>query len=114
MSVSIPIVFEDDSLLVLDKPAGITVNKSDTTIHDETVQDWTEERLGIKNNELRIKHDEEKDYTSDAYFEQAFHDRGGIVHRLDKETSGILLVAKNPQVFKHVQQQFKDRTVQKT
>ena len=42
------IFFEDDDLLILNKPAGITVNKSDTTIHEVTVQDFTEKYLSIE------------------------------------------------------------------
>ncbi len=124
MSQQITILYEDEYLLVLDKPAGITVNASETTIHEQTVQDWTREKLKIKNEKLKVTRsvilsDSEgslanEDYTSDAYFEQAFLDRGGIVHRLDKETSGVLVVAKNWQAFKNLQKQFKDRTVEKT
>lgn len=114
MRDSLPILYEDAALIVLDKPAGITVNRSQTTIHEETIQDWTEKRLGFTKSERQDTSVVITDYTSDAYFVQAFRDRGGIVHRLDKETSGILLVAKDPQVFKHLQQQFKDRTVEKT
>src|SRR5690606_14061744 len=43
-----------------------------------------------------------------------YHARSGIVHRLDKETSGILLVAKNEASFTALQAQFKAREVQKT
>src|SRR6185312_7050285 len=111
--MDITILYEDADLLVVDKPAGITVNKSDTTTGELTVQDWTEEKLQIANTEWQ-KGKKIEDYTSDEYFQQTFLDRGGIVHRLDKETSGILLVAKNWQAFKNLQQQFKDRTVQKT
>ncbi|HUD44507.1 MAG TPA: RluA family pseudouridine synthase [Patescibacteria group bacterium] len=130
----IKILFEDDAILVLNKPAGITVNKSDTTIHESTVQDWTERRLGIGKSSLSFLRKQESsenqdntgsriksgmtgqvtDYTSDEYFRQSFAQRGGIVHRLDKETSGILIVAKSWQAFKNLQQQFKDRLVEKT
>jgi len=40
--------------------------------------------------------------------------RSGIVHRLDKDTSGILLVAKTQEAFENLQEQFKDRRVKKT
>ena len=44
-STKIPhIIFEDDTILVLNKPSGITVNKSDTTANEMTVQDWVEKR----------------------------------------------------------------------
>ena len=46
--------------------------------------------------------------------ELEFENRSGIVHRLDKETSGILLIAKNPASFLNLQKQFKDRSVKKT
>ena len=106
------IIFEDHDLLVLDKPAGMIVNRSDTTKGETTLQDWVETKLKIstkggsasggKNEKLKI--DVESDFES----------RAGIVHRLDKETSGILLIANNPESFTNLQAQFKERKVQKT
>ena len=96
-------LFEDESILVLDKPAGITVNRSETTRHEETVQDWVEKR--IKTEDLKLK---------SRASEGDFYKRGGIVHRLDKETSGILLVAKDEDSFMNLQKQFKERKVKKT
>jgi 23S rRNA pseudouridine1911/1915/1917 synthase len=95
----IKIIFEDDDILVLDKPAGITVNKSDTTKNQQTVQDWLEENFAIFKNQKNTESD--------------FYKRAGIVHRLDKETSGLLLVAKNEEAFKNLQLQFKERKVEK-
>lgn len=92
----IKILYEDEDILVLDKPAGITVNKSDTTKGDYTVQDFVEEKWQMTNDE------------SD------FYKRAGIVHRIDKETSGVLLVAKNLKAFENLQLQFKERRVKKT
>lgn len=109
--MSIPIIFEDESLLVLDKPSGITVNRSDTSRHEQTVQDFTEQYLGLQNILPDIKQKVEANYSNG--YKNAFYDRGGIVHRLDKETSGILLVAKNPEAFINLQKQFHDRLVQK-
>ncbi len=43
-----------------------------------------------------------------------FFNRSGIVHRIDKETSGILLIAKTPEAFGELQRQFKEREVKKT
>lgn len=97
--MDIPIIFDDNALLVIDKPAGVVVNRSEN-VAEETIQDWAENKLGIKNLELRIK-------------ENNFYNRAGIVHRLDKETSGLLLIAKNPQVFTQLQVQFANRTVTK-
>ena len=52
--MEIVILFEDDDLIVIDKPAGVTVNRAETTKHEATIQDWAEEKLGIENLELRI------------------------------------------------------------
>jgi len=96
------IIFEDQDLLVLEKPSGMIVNRSDTTKGEKTVQEWVETKFKIQNSKFKI--DKELD----------FYKRAGIVHRLDKETSGILLVAKNPESFINLQAQFKERKVQKT
>lgn len=96
------ILYEDEVLLVLNKPFGLTVNRSDTTKEEITVQDWVEEYLQIRN----------KSEIQNSNFE--FLNRAGIVHRIDKETSGVLLVAKTPEAFSYLQQQFKERVVKKT
>jgi len=88
------IVFEDSEILVLDKPAGMVVNRAETTKGEETIQDWLEKKFKIENLKLKIE-------------------RAGIVHRLDKDTSGLLLVAKTPQCFFNLQRQFKERMVEK-
>jgi len=99
--MEIGILFEDENLLVLNKPAGITVNRSDTTRNEETVQDWVEKNIKLQTS--NIKNKEESD----------FYKRAGIAHRLDKETSGILLVAKDEDSFRDLQRQFKERLVKK-
>ncbi len=114
----ITIVYEDNDLFVIEKPAGVTVNNAQTTKGQMTIQDWAEERIGIKNpaegearqgrQELGIKKGEE------ISPEENFYNRGGIVHRLDKETSGLLIIAKNPAALVNLQAQFKERTVKKT
>ncbi len=98
----IKIIYEDNDLIVLDKPSGITVNKADTTKDELTVQSFVEEKFGLKDN-ISANGDN-----------QEFLQRAGIVHRIDKETSGILLVAKNNESFKNLQAQFKQRNVEKT
>ena len=102
--INIPIIFEDDDLVVINKPSGITVNKSDTAKNELTIQDWVE-----KNIKLSF----EKNGVDDILFSE-FANRGGIVHRLDKETSGALVVAKNPKSFELMKKQFMDRSVKKT
>ena len=90
------IIFEDNDLLVIDKPAGIIANKAETVKNNLTVQDWSEKKL---TREIFLEKDSD------------FAKRGGLVHRLDKETSGILLIAKNQKSLENLQSQFKERQV---
>lgn len=90
--ISPKIIFEDKYLLVIDKPAGLVVNRAQTT-KGSTLQDWLEVYLKLADSGIG--------------------ERAGIVHRLDKDTSGILLVAKTETAFSQLQQQFKERVVLK-
>lgn len=89
------IIFQDDSLFVVDKPSGWITNSSSTTTDQPVVQKWLEENFQypISNDQLL---------------------RSGIVHRLDKETSGLLIVAKTKEAFEKLQAEFKNREIQKT
>ena len=87
-SEEIEIVYEDADMLVLDKPAGmVTTNESQK--RQRSVEDWLEE------NRPNLM------------------PRKGIVHRLDKGTSGILIVAKNLESLENLKYQFKKRVVKK-
>ncbi|MCR4324366.1 MAG: RluA family pseudouridine synthase [Candidatus Curtissbacteria bacterium] len=87
------IIYEDEQILVVDKPAGLVVNKSET-VSEETLQDQLSDYFKLGEG-------------------LGIGDRAGIVHRLDKETSGILVVAKTEKAFRFLQKQFKLRKVQK-
>ncbi len=104
------IIFQDNDIIVINKPAGMTVNRADTTKNEVTLQDWVEQtfHLPIEGESAQKNFDG----TYNPIYE--FSSRSGIVHRLDKETSGIILAAKNVASFIELQKQFKDRTVQKT
>src|SRR3989344_9624319 len=91
--MKLKIVFEDNEILVIEKPAGLVVNRSET-IKEETLQDQLSTYFNL-GDDLGIG------------------DRVGIVHRLDRETSGLLLVAKNPKAFENLQNQFREREVEK-
>ncbi|MBU1085029.1 MAG: RluA family pseudouridine synthase [Candidatus Beckwithbacteria bacterium] len=83
-------IFEDKFLLVLNKPSGLVVNNSNSTGNMITLQDWLIEHeigMGVERN--------------------------GIVHRIDKETSGILIVAKTQVAMDFLQRQFKERKTTK-
>lgn len=104
------IIYEDTDLLVVNKPAGMIVNRSDTTSHEQTLQEWVEKYLHLPSNPYSKKISQDGEYPS---VEEVFYERSGIVHRLDKETSGIILIAKNSQSFQELQRQFKERFVHK-
>lgn len=93
------IIYQDDDFLVLNKPSGVIVNNSDTSKNLYTVQDFVQEKFGAFFDDIS---------------ESDFVKRNGIVHRLDKETSGVLIVALAEQSFLNLQAQFKARKVKKT
>jgi len=86
------IVYEDDSILVVNKPSGLVVNRSETW-GGKTLQGWLEDRFNL--------------------VDIGIGGRAGVVHRLDKGTSGLLVVAKTERAFASLQAQFKDRVVRK-
>lgn len=88
------VIFQDDNILVLDKPSGWITNDASTTTTQPVVQTWLRENFK---------------YTLIGERER----RDGIVHRLDKETSGLLIVAKTLPAFENLQSQFKERKVKK-
>jgi 23S rRNA pseudouridine1911/1915/1917 synthase len=89
------IINQDESFFVVDKPSGWITNESDTVTTQPVIQKWVRD-----NFDYPLKDDTEL--------------RNGIVHRLDKETSGILLIAKTKESFEKLQSEFKNREVQKT
>jgi 23S rRNA pseudouridine1911/1915/1917 synthase len=105
---SIPILYEDDSMVVIDKPHGIVVNRAES-VKGQTVQDWMEEKyLLVESNESEaVKYDENDENVKE------FISRSGVVHRLDKETSGVLVLSKTPEAFIKLKEQFKSREVTK-
>ena len=92
-NIPLDIVFENDDLLVVNKPAGMVVHPSPghysgTLVH--AALGHIPELEGIGGEE-----------------------RPGIVHRLDKQTSGLIVIAKNERAHRWLQDQFRDRTVVK-
>lgn len=86
------IIYEDNEILVLDKPSGWITNDSQTVSNQAVVQKWIFENFNFDLSKDRAR-------------------RSGIVHRLDKETSGILVVAKTLASFDYLQEQFKKRLI---
>lgn len=97
------IVYEDEDILAVNKPSGLSVH-SDGKTETATLADWILET-----------HPEMKDVGEPLILDDGRRiQRPGIVHRLDKETSGILVLAKNQHAFLHLKKQFQNREVEKT
>lgn len=105
--MDIPVIFEDNSLLVIDKPSGIVVNRAETN-KERTVQDWRESKFPIS-----LPRRPADNFPFPKETEREFVSRSGIVHRLDKDTSGLLVIARTPEAFENLKKQFKGREVTK-
>lgn len=103
----IPILYEDDDVLAVNKPAGLVVH-ADGKTDEPTLVDWILERYpNIKDvgEPMRLM-------TPDDKLEIIY--RPGIVHRLDRETSGVLVIAKHQSAFLFLKKQFQGRETEKT
>ena len=88
------IIYQDNSLLVIDKPAGISVHPGPGNYDNTIVNALMNYKVGKLSNigdELRP----------------------GIVHRIDKDTSGLIVVAKDNQTHEHLSKQFSNHTIQR-
>ena len=88
--IDVPIVWEDDHLLVVDKPAGMVVHPAGGHATGTLVHGLLE--LGAEGGE---------------------EDRPGIVHRLDRDTSGLLVVARSERAHRRLQRMLRDRTIRR-
>lgn len=92
--IPLDIVYEDDSLMVVNKPAGLVVHPGCGNFHGTLV------------NAVAWHLRDNKDY--DPYSPQV-----GLVHRIDKDTSGLLVVAKTPDAKTSLGKQFFDKTTKR-
>lgn len=102
----VKILYEDDDLLIVNKPAGLIVH-SDGRTEEPTLVDW------ILKKYPKIKEVGEPMEIESPDLEKKIIYRPGIVHRIDRDTSGVLVVAKNQDSFHFIKTQFQDRTVEK-
>lgn len=107
--VALHIVYQDDDLLVVNKPAGMVVHPAPGHLAGTLVNAL----LGWDPGLAQVG-GPDKDAISSAKMASLSGLRAGIVHRLDRETSGLLLVARNDAAFARLQRQFKTRRVEKT
>jgi 23S rRNA pseudouridine1911/1915/1917 synthase len=100
------ILFEDKNLLVIDKPAGISVHADAKNPNEKTIADFI---IGHDKSIEKVGEPMEIEYGG----EKVKIKRPGIVHRLDKETSGVLIIAKNQKTFLLLKEQFQNHTIKK-
>ena len=93
--MNLSIIYQDNDIVVVNKPAGISVHKG-IAEKGETLADWLAEKFP----EIKKVGDEPEL-------------RPGIVHRLDKDTSGVLVAARNQKSFEFLKNQFQKREVVK-
>jgi 23S rRNA pseudouridine1911/1915/1917 synthase len=89
--ITLPILYEDDDCVVISKPAGLLTHSKGEYNPEATVASWLSSRTAEMTGE-----------------------RAGIVHRLDRATSGVMIGAKNPVAMRWLQKQFAQRRVKKT
>jgi len=87
----VEIIYEDDDVLVINKPSGVTVHPA-PSVKDATLVDWLKHK-GIRLSTI------------------SGEERHGIVHRLDKGTSGTMVVAKNNEAHEFLSEQLQDKSM---
>jgi len=87
----VEILYEDDDLLVINKPSGVTVHPA-PSVKEATLVDWLKHK-GIRLSTI------------------SGEERHGIVHRLDKGTSGTMVIAKNNEAHEFLSKQLQDKSM---
>jgi 23S rRNA pseudouridine1911/1915/1917 synthase len=89
--IDLPVLYEDDSTVVINKPLGVLTHSKGAFNPEATVATWLRSRVkGLAG------------------------ERAGIVHRLDRATSGVMICAKTPEALSWLQKQFAQRKTKKT
>ncbi len=88
--IDLPVIYEDDNVLVINKPSGVISHARGKYFDEPSVASFVRQKTGQKG------------------------ERSGIVHRLDRATSGVMICAKNQEALSFLQKQFSLRKVKKT
>lgn len=106
-SIELPILYEDDDCVVIEKPIGVLSHSKGEFNPEATVASWLAEHLVKKGKTPNwiLEQDVEKGSPNNP--------RAGIVHRLDRATSGVMICAKTPAALAHLQKQFSQRKTKK-
>ncbi len=89
--IDLEILYEDDDCIVINKPIGVLTHSKGAFNPEGTVATFIAPKV-----------------------QEAAGDRAGIVHRLDRATSGVIICAKTPEALSDLQKQFSERNVKKT
>lgn len=101
--MKLPIIYEDADMVAVNKPAGVMTHPDGRTT-EETVSDWF-----ATTYPLSKEVGETQKLTDGTEIR-----RPGIVHRLDRETSGVLVLAKTPEAHTFLKEAFQNREAKKT
>jgi len=104
--MNITVLFKNEHYLVINKPAELVVH-SDGKTEEPTLVDW------ILEHYPQLEGVGEDMFVRGKGGEEVHIRRPGIVHRIDRDTTGVLVIAKTPEAFQHLKQQFQNREVEK-
>lgn len=112
-NIPLDILYEDDYLLVVNKPAGMPShpgfgNRTKTLVNAVLYHLGVREPIAVDNND-----DEDDDEQNEGSIFASDAVRPGLVHRLDKDTSGILVISKEPYIQTQLQKQFQERSTER-
>lgn len=100
---SISVLFESDDVVVINKPTGVMVHDDGRGGDGTTVVDW-----------LLARAPKARGVGEESYAPNGTRlERSGVVHRLDRDTSGVMILAKSQEAFVHLKAQFHDRHAKK-
>ncbi len=103
--IELEIIYEDDDCVVIDKPLGLLTHSKGVFNPEPTVATWLRSHCA---NAATVNKPENEDD------EVKPNTRAGIVHRLDRATSGVMICAKTPEALSWLQKQFAQRRTKKT
>ncbi len=110
-NIPLDVLYEDAELLVVNKPAGMVTHPGFGNRYGTLVNALLY-HMGVRDSQV-IETDDEDDEGDEGMVFNSDAVRPGIVHRLDKDTSGILVVAKNPHAHAMLAKQFAQRTAKR-
>ncbi|MBH1980433.1 RluA family pseudouridine synthase [Candidatus Saccharibacteria bacterium] len=91
-ATEVEVIYEDDNVVVINKPVGLLTHAKGALAEEYTAADFVKDKTSYK----------------------ADTNRPGIIHRLDRDTSGVLLMVKNDEAASMISKQFTNRTTKKT